>query len=95
MKPSEVIYYGRAIIGFLTGLVCTFITAMEMIPLVPWLPALVLAIAIYILTYKTFIYLFPTGLKRHELALTGIEAYVFMWLFSWTFFYTILGYWAS
>ena len=91
MRRSDLVYYMRSLIGFLVGFLSALLTGLELPPF-PWLPGLLLAIAIYPLTYKAFSGF--KGLRRREAAILGVEAYIFMWLFSWTLFYTLLGYWA-
>ena len=91
LKRPDVIYYSRALIGFLVGLCSAVLSGLSLLPL-PWLPGLILAVAIYAITYKALKSL--VGLRKREAAFLGIEAYVLMWLFSWTLFYTLLGYWA-
>ncbi len=91
MRKPDLIYYLRGLLGFIVGFLSAFLSSLELQPL-PWLPGLLIAIAIYPLTYRAFRAV--EGLKRKEAAFTGIEAYFFMWLFSWTLWYTVLVYWA-
>ena len=89
MKKADLVYYLRALLGFIVGFLSAILSGLDLPPL-PWLPGLLIAVAIYPLTYKALRTL--EGLSRKEAAFTGIEAYFFMWLFSWTLWYTILNY---
>ena len=89
MRKADIVYYLRALLGFAVGFLSALLSGLELPPL-PWLPGLLLAIAIYPLTYKAV--RAYGGLGRREAAFTGIEAYFFMWLFSWTLWYTLLNY---
>lgn len=97
MRAADKLYYARAVIGFVAGVGSALISGLELSPLpffVSWALGMAWAIALYVATYKVLKRYFLGELKRRDIALLGLEAYVLMWLMSWTLFYTLLGFWA-
>ncbi|RLI11761.1 hypothetical protein DRO33_03575 [Candidatus Bathyarchaeota archaeon] len=95
MRPTDKLYYLRGLIGFLAGIVSALLSGLEALGLLPyfflgWIFSIAWAAAFYYLTYRLLRRRRPRGVTKRELAITGVDAYAFMWLFSWTFFYTVL-----
>ena len=90
MRLSDVVFYLRSLIGFIMGFISALISGLEGLPFpLTWLSAIALTAAIYYSTYKVLRKFLRGKLRKKDIALAGIEAYIFTWLFSWTLFYTI------
>ena len=90
MRPSDLVFYLRSLIGFVMGFISALISGLEGIPFpLTWLSAMALTAITYYLTYKVLRRFLRGKLRKRDIALAGIEAYIFTWLFSWTLFYTI------
>ena len=94
MKPGDKVFYLRALIGFVVGVLSALLSGLRTVPFpLTWASAIIVASAIYYATYRAFRKTFRGKMRKRDIAVTGIEAYIFLWLFSWTFFYTVLRCW--
>jgi len=94
LKPGDKVFYLRALIGFAVGFLSALLSGLRTVPFpLTWASAIIVASAIYYATYRAFRKAFSGKMKKRDIAVTGIEAYIFLWLFSWTFFYTVWPYW--
>jgi len=95
LKPTDKLFYIRALVGFLTGIVSALLSRLELpFFILSWVLAIAWAAAIYYASYKVLRRIRPRGIRKRDAAVVGLDSYLCMWLFSWTFFYTILGSWA-
>ena len=95
MKPTDKLFYIRALVGFLTGIVSALLSRLEFpFFILSWVLAIAWAAAIYYTSYKVLRRIRPRGIRKRDAAVVGLDSYLFMWLFSWTFFYTVWGSWA-
>ncbi|RLI12861.1 hypothetical protein DRO33_02075 [Candidatus Bathyarchaeota archaeon] len=95
MRAADKLYYARAIIGFAAGLGSALLSGLRLSPFfLTWVLGMAWAAAFYVATYRALRPYFKRELKKRDIALLGLEAYILTWLMSWTLFYTVLGFWA-
>jgi len=95
LKPSDKLYYARAVIGFVAGVGSALLSGLSLSPFfLGWVLGIAWAAAFYVATYKALKRYFAKELRKRDIAILGLEAYVLTWLMSWTLFYTVLGFWA-
>jgi len=84
MKPLDVIYAVRAILGALTALICLFLRINDIIV------ALAIASLIYLLSDKVLRQIFIGKVDRSEVTRTGIGIFFITWIFLWILMYTFM-----
>ena len=97
MRPTDKLFYIRALVGFAAGIVSALLSglAQAWLPFfVSWVPSIIWGALVYYGTYKALRRMRPRGLRKRDMAVVGLDSYLFMWLFSWTLFYTVWGFWA-
>jgi thiamine transporter ThiT len=88
MKPTTVIYWTRAFLGVVAGLLSTLLSAVGGIS---FLNGLSIALLVYIVTYYVYKSLFLTKVEKpSKIYTTGIGAYFLTWIVAWAIFYTLL-----
>jgi len=95
MKPLTLIYWIRAILGLIIGILCGIYVystaAAELKNYYTLLTGLSFAILFYIATYYVVKYRFFTRVEKASKLLTqGIGIYFFAWLVSWTLLTTLM-----
>ena len=84
MKPLNVIYAVRAVLGALTALICLFLRINDIIV------ALAIASLIYLLSDKVLRQIFIGKVDRSEVTRTGIGIFFITWIFLWILMYTFM-----
>ncbi|MCD6529940.1 hypothetical protein J7L06_06605 [Candidatus Bathyarchaeota archaeon] len=85
LKPLSFIYWSRAVLGFLTGVVTALLKIDD-------LPALIsISLLIYLVTYYLYKLKFISKVKKpSSIVTTGIGAYFITWLVTLILLYTVL-----
>jgi len=85
LKPLSFIYWSRAVLGFVTGVVTAFLKIED-------LPTLIaMSILIYLVTYYLYKWRYLNKVKKpSSIVTTGIGAYFITWIASLILLYTLL-----
>ncbi|RJS85047.1 hypothetical protein CW706_02450 [Candidatus Bathyarchaeota archaeon] len=84
MKPLDVIYMVRAILGALTAFICLFMRINDIIV------ALAIALLIYLLSDKVLRQIFIGKVEKSKITRTGIGVFFVTWIFLWILTYTFM-----
>lgn len=95
MKPLTIIYWTRACLGVIIGLLCAvyvyFSVTSELVGLYTLLTGLSFAMLFYIATFYPIKFKFFTRVEKPSKLITqGIGIYFFAWIVSWTLIVTLL-----
>ena len=89
MKPLDVIYTIRAILGVLTALICLFLRINDIFV------AFAIASLIYLLSDKVLKQIFIGKVDRSEVTKTGMGVFfitlIFLWILTYTFMKSFFG----
>jgi hypothetical protein len=91
MKPTTIVYWGRAGLGVTAGLVSALISSPS--DTLALFNGISIALLIYIITYYIFKARFLIQFEKpSKVFTTGIGAYFLTWLVAWVIFYTLRWY---
>jgi len=98
MKPLDVIYWVRVVLGVLAGAICALFDIFVERPIPPSMDwnvlfrGLSLALLIYVITYYVMKPIFVKRVKKPSKVFTmGIGVYFAAWIVFWALFYTLFG----
>jgi hypothetical protein len=88
MKPTTIVYWSRAGLGVLAGLVSALVSSFDSLG---FFNGISIALLIYIIAYYIFKSRFLIHFeKTSKIFTTGIGAYFLTWIVAWVIFYTLL-----
>ena len=88
MKPTTIIYWTRACLGIVAGLLSTLLSAASGQPSL--FNGITAALLVYIVTHYVYKSLFLAKVeKQSKIFTTGIGAYFLTWIVTWVIFYTL------
>ncbi len=89
MKATTIIYWSRAILGMVAGIISALISSPG-IGSLAFFNGISLALFIYIITYYVFKNRFLAQFEKpQKIFTTGIGAYFLTWIVAWVIFYTL------
>jgi hypothetical protein len=89
MKPTTIVYWSRAALGVIAGLVSALICSLSFDTLA-FFNGVSVALLIYIVTYYIFKSRFLIHFEKpSKIFTTGIGAYFLTWIVTWVIFYTL------
>jgi hypothetical protein len=87
MKPASIVYWSRASLGVLAGLVSALVSSFDSLG---FFNGISIALLIYIIAYYVFKSRFLIHFdKPSKIFTTGIGAYFLTWVVTWVIFYTL------
>ena len=84
MKPLDIIYIVKAMLGALTALICLLLKVENI------LTAVGIAMLIYLSSDKILKQIFIEKVEKSVVTKTGVGIFIIMWLFLWILLYTFM-----
>jgi len=84
LKPTDIIYAVRAILGAVTALICLFLGVGDIITGVG------IAMLVYLGSDRVLRQIFIGKVEKATVTKTGIGIFIIMWLFLWILLYTLM-----
>jgi len=84
LKPLDVIYMIKAVLGALTALICLIFRIEDIIT------AAVIAMLVYLSSDKILRQIFIEKVEKSMVTKTGVGIFIVSWLFLWILLYTFM-----
>ena len=84
MKPLDIIYIVKAILGALTALICLLLRVEDIIT------AVGIAMLVYLSSDRILKQIFIEKVEKSVVTKTGIGIFIITWLFLWILLYTFM-----
>jgi len=84
LKPLDIIYIVKAMLGALTALICLLLKVENI------LTAVGIAMLIYLSSDKILKQIFIEKVEKSVVTKTGVGIFIIMWLFLWILLYTFM-----
>ena len=84
MKPLDIIYTVKAVLGVLTAIICLLLGIEDVIT------AIGIALLIYLSSDKILKQIFIEKVEKSIVTKTGLGIFVITWLFLWILLYTFM-----
>ena len=84
MKPLDVIYTIKAILGALTALICILLGVEDIVT------AVGIAMLVYLGSDRILKQIFIEKVDKSMVTKTGMGIFIIMWLFTWILLYTLM-----